>query len=410
MNFTLRTKHFAHGPWGVCATLLFTLCGLTPSAFAQERAWYRGDLHNHSLYSDGDSSVADIMRNVETRGLDFFVLTDHDSYQDGVLRHWEDPAYTSSSVVLLYGVEWTTDKGHANVWATAPFDYAPLWQAHQAGDPAAAAAAARAQGALFSINHPVRPAALSWEYDVPAELDCVEIWNGPLLVNRSMAATYTFWDDLLLQGRRITGVGGSDTHHLIRWMAPFTGPGNPTTWVLAEERTPEAVLAALKAGHVTLSYTPSAPRLELLADAEGDGAYETVVGDNIMHSDNALRLQVRISAGLPGPVGSIAVPASLVAHLNSGRVTLGDLLWYYFAGIRLGWRNLHLVTIVQDGLLERAYLVTGSPQSLEFSSETLANQRSFYRAELYGRPDLAWFVRLVYGKRIAVTNPIYVNY
>ena len=84
-----------------------------------EAAWYKGDLHCHSTHSDGDSSVADVIRSAEERGLDFFVITDHDGSMRGVPTHWHDPDYRSERMILLYGVEWTTTMGHANVWSPA---------------------------------------------------------------------------------------------------------------------------------------------------------------------------------------------------------------------------------------------------------------------------------------------------
>ena len=50
--------------------------------------WYRGDLHAHSTYSDGDSPVADVIARAETLGLDFFALTDHDVSMDGNPIHF----------------------------------------------------------------------------------------------------------------------------------------------------------------------------------------------------------------------------------------------------------------------------------------------------------------------------------
>lgn len=124
------------------------------SAFAEQ--WYKGDLHSHSLYSDSDSSVADVMASVEAKGLDFFALMDHDSDMDGDPIHWFDPAYASYDTVLLYGAEWTTGSGHANVWASQPFYYTTLWTPNRSEDPILAVEAAHLEGALFSINHPMR--------------------------------------------------------------------------------------------------------------------------------------------------------------------------------------------------------------------------------------------------------------
>ena len=104
------------------------------SAQIPSGTWYKGDLHSHSTYSDGDSSVAEVIASAEAKDLDFFALTDHDTSMAGNPLHWLDPAYHSNTLALLYGVEWTTPKGHANLWATAPFDYSQLWQANRARD------------------------------------------------------------------------------------------------------------------------------------------------------------------------------------------------------------------------------------------------------------------------------------
>ncbi len=146
--------------------LLMCLCLLPCPALAGQ--WLRGDLHSHSTYSDGDSPPADVVAEAERLGLDFFALTDHDGSMSGEPLHWSDPGYASDELVLLYGMEWTTAFGHANVWAAAPFDYAPLWAAHTSRDAAAAAQAAHDGGALFSINHPQEFVVCPWSYPVAA--------------------------------------------------------------------------------------------------------------------------------------------------------------------------------------------------------------------------------------------------
>lgn len=158
---------------------------LSFSAISYSDQWYKGDLHNHSLHSDGDSSVTDVIAAAESRDLDYFVLTDHDGDMDGSPTHWYDPAYYSDSMILLYGVEWTTGDGHANIWNADPFDYSPFWEAHQNSDPESAVEAAHEIGALFSINHPLR---MQWEYPVPTEVDAIEVWNGAMTI--SMPVTF----------------------------------------------------------------------------------------------------------------------------------------------------------------------------------------------------------------------------
>lgn len=369
--------------------------------------WYKGDLHSHSLYSDGDSPVNDVIASAEEKGLDFFSLTDHDSHMDGDLTHWLDPAYESDDTVLLYGVEWTTGNGHANIWAAVPYDYSAVWEANRAGDPLAAVQFAHDASALFSVNHPVRN---PWEYPVVDGIDCVEIWNGPMIVNQNYKATHEFWDQLLLERRHITGVGGSDTHQLTGPLAPFTGHGNPTTWVYAEAKNAEAILAGIKGGHVSVSYADNAPRLDFTADGDGDRFYETMVGDALMTSGSTVDFKIFLNGGQAGAGDRVAVPTSIVRHLNQERVTFWDIFWFVLILNKIDTDNLQFVSVIKDGQLFKCWLISGGTDTITFKDTVPADTQAYYRVELYGEPDIEGLSKLVYGLRTAVSNPIYANY
>jgi hypothetical protein len=62
------------------------------------------------------------------------------------------------------------------------------------------------------------------------------------------------------------------------------GPGNPTTWVFARERSASGVLAAIREGRTAVSLLPptlGSARLMLEADGDGDGTFESIVGDTV---------------------------------------------------------------------------------------------------------------------------------
>jgi hypothetical protein len=384
--------------------LLVCLCSMPCPAHAGQ--WLRGDLHSHSTYSDGDSLPADIVAEAERLGLDFFALTDHDGSMSGEPLHWSDPGYVSDELVLLYGMEWTTALGHANVWAGAPFDYAPLWAAHKSRDAAAAALAAHDGGALFSINHPQEFVVCPWSYPVPPEADCVEIWNALYsLPGMNRMAAHRFWDDLLQQGRRITAVGGSDTHHLKKWMSRIYDMAMPTTWVWAQERTAEAILAGIKGGQVTISYASDALRLELAADADGDGGFETMMGDAAPESTE---LSLRLSVTAPGNETPAACAARELGPCEFSTLAASGMSFQNAANINTAAQlsERYLACFYKNGKLYRAWRMKGSG-SVKFSAP--AREGDYFRAELFGLPRMPLPLRLLYGYMIAVTNPVYVD-
>ena len=339
-------------------------------------AWYPGDLHSHSTHSDGDSPVAAIIASAEARLLSFFALTDHDTSMGGAPTHWSDPDYASDRMILLYGVEWTSRQGHANVIAAAPFDYSALWRANRDLSAADAIAAARSAGAVFSINHPGRPGG-SWAHPyTDAEgafaADALEVWNAPFLIpSRNRAAVSLIWDGLLRAGLEVTGVGGSDNHHLRGLQRSFNPHGAPTTWVFSAEPTGEAILDAIRAGRVSISYSPAAPRLELLADADGDGRFEAMMGDRIPAGR-----QTTFAVGLARPDD------------QPGR--------------------RYLVTVFKNGrLFARFRLREGHTERVTFTDVPASGD--YYRAELEGTPQVGPLRRLTMGRTLALTNPVYAR-
>lgn len=69
---------------------------------------YKGAIHLHSTHSDGTGDVAEIMRCANEVGLDFVILTDHDTTapQDAGEEKWHD------SALLICGTEITPEKNH----------------------------------------------------------------------------------------------------------------------------------------------------------------------------------------------------------------------------------------------------------------------------------------------------------
>lgn len=366
---------------------------------AADGTWYAGDLHSHSLHSDGDSPVEDVIASAEASGLDFFALTDHDGNMDGEPTQWFDPAYTSRQMVLLYGVEWTTGEGHANVWAHRPFNYGPLWRANRNHDAERAVAAAHARGALFSINHPTAYLCCPWDYDVPQDVDAIEVWNAMYrLPNLNRLGTHRFWDDQLRAGRRITAVGGSDTHNLKGLQSWLFGHGNPTTWVYAEEHSASAILDGIAAGHVCISYAPDAPRLTFSATELGSRGDTAMMGDNLP-ANVRIGFTAKVVEANSEESASYPLSEEQVRALATGELDVAD--------IDEGGA-LRLLVAVKNGEPFWAWRVKG--EARVYFADT-PEPGDYYRLELRSRDDVRLGARrLLYGGMVSLTNPIYFGF
>jgi hypothetical protein len=238
--------------------------------------WLKGDLHCHTLHSDGLNSVEEIVRNAVDLGLDFLAVTDHNT-----TTHFEDmDALSHLPIVLIPGEEVTTYWGHANMWGLRE------WIDFRCADEASIDAVRRyvlQKGGLISVNHP-KCVGPPWMFKGWEGYPSMEVWQA-------MWRFYNWeslerWDALLRKGERVVAVGGSDTHSIppAEPRHPH-GLANPTTWVYAEP-TEASVLDAIRAGNVYITDAPTETRLVLSADADGDGRFEALMGDTISPSDD----------------------------------------------------------------------------------------------------------------------------
>jgi hypothetical protein len=240
-------------------------------------AWYAGDLHVHTLHSDGSVSAAAAGRAAREAGLDFIAITDHNN-----TTHQLETS-DAPGLLVITGEEVTTPGGHANVWGLGGWrreiDFRIL---PGPGAIQPLVDAARARGTIFSINHPVLECGgCAWEHDIPAGIESVEIWNGPVAPQHGAVE---LWDRLLGQGRRLTGVGSSDWH---RAPAPL---GRASVRVRAEELSTQAILAAIRAGRVVVMGDARTPPPILTARA---GNATAGVGDTLrVRADEVLGVEV----------------------------------------------------------------------------------------------------------------------
>lgn len=250
-------------------------------------AWYSGGLHAHTLHSDGKLTPQQLAEAARADGLDFLAITDHNN-----TAHQLD-AIDVPGLLVFAGEEVTTPGGHMNVWglvgARALIDFRVL-----PGDAAIQQLvdAARARGALASINHPyVDCYACPWTHAIPDGVSGIEIANRDA---KQLLQSIAMWDVLLRQGRRVTAVGASDFHRLAE--NPI---GTASVRVWAEELGTRAILAAIQAGRVVVMADGRTPPPLLTVRAAGR---EGRPGDTLAVK-NGEPLEISVSADAPAYAG-----------------------------------------------------------------------------------------------------------
>lgn len=253
------------------------LSGLTRAALppAVEPGWYRGDLHMHTVYSDGDSYPHEVAAIAYQTGLDFYGITDHNRAQSPRALVPTGDGWP----VLVGGVEVTTYAGHFNVWGTDG------WYDFRDSTPEGlqkAVEAAIADGGLVSLNHP-KPFGPPWEHPQVTGFHAVETWNGWWGRLNNLSTMY--WADMLNDDsadRWHVGIGGSDTHKnrapgmAANPLSP-TAIGYPTLWIQTNHELSErSILEAIRAGRCFVSEAPYGP--QLIVRREGDDIIAHVVG------------------------------------------------------------------------------------------------------------------------------------
>jgi len=226
-----------------------------PRLLGEPRYWLCGDLQSHTYHSDANGSLEQLVAKARALKLDFLAVTDHNT----ISHHRHLATVAGADLLLLYGQEVTTYYGHMNVWGTRQWcDF----RARTVAQLRAILDMAHPHGRLCSINHP-KVGGPAWEYGFDLPVDTMEVWQGPWPHRND--ESLALWDQLLCAGKMLRAVGGSDYHCPAGAETNLLRLGQPTTWVLAKERSRRGILEAIYAGRTTIGAHPTGPRLTLSA-------------------------------------------------------------------------------------------------------------------------------------------------
>lgn len=225
--------------------------------FDGEGAWLRCALHAHTTESDGDLPPTALAAHYARAGYDVLAITDHWKITQTVF---------DGDLVLVSGVELNcvlpgARDGHVlGLGVTAdPTELRELAGGYP--DLAETGDWIGAHDGVAYLAHPYWTGATPGSLELPPSVRGIEVFNAgcELEVGRGLSTVH--WDELAEAGSLCPALATDDSHR------PGFDSDRAWTWVRAAERTPEAVVDALRAGALYGSEGPTFGSIARVDDA-----------------------------------------------------------------------------------------------------------------------------------------------
>jgi len=237
--------------------------------FSTAGKFHRGNLHTHSTRSDGVLSPEEVCRRYQAEGYDFIALTDHFV---GLFDYpiTDTSPFRNDRFTTIIGAELHTgamENGY--LWHILgiglPLDFTPpdapnFRSVKDSESGASIAQRARDAGAFVCIAHPHWSGLNEADARSITAAHAVEIYNYGCVVDNDRGEGFFILEHLLNGDRHLNMIATDDAH--------FNTPDHFGGWVMvkATENTPEALLAALKAGEFYSSTGPEIKDIRIAGD------------------------------------------------------------------------------------------------------------------------------------------------
>lgn len=285
---------------------------------------YPGNIHIHSIHSDGSGTIKDIVSAAASAGLSFIVITDHET-----LAGLPEEAICQG-VLVLVGTEINREKNH---YLAINIDK-PVSSDDE--NPQNVIESVRQKGGIGFIAHPFdrgsryieKGKAFPWRDWPVFDFNGIEIWNysshwrglHPSLFrtlywfffNRKGAMKgpprrlLRLWDCYNINGHRVVAIGGSDAHAFLYRFFFFSAViftyryifTTINTYIVMTEKlsnnfeeAKEQVLGALRTGRCYTAFESLGKAEDFSFTAISNG--ETILMGGELRLDKKIRLQIK---------------------------------------------------------------------------------------------------------------------
>lgn len=242
--------------------------------------WFKGNLHTHSIHSDGNLTVKQLTSLYQSCGYDFLSITDH-----GMLTMTRD--LSTSKILLIPGEEICVGRSGVGTLIHVVAINIPTQLSVKEADPGESPQRVidiiRGLGGEAVIAHPY------WSgltFNELLELDGylgLEVYNTvcDLHINRGLSRVH--WDNLLSTGRNPLGFASDDAHSIKREGLPSD---SCHAWinVKAESLTVDHIMSSIRKG---LYYSSTGPEIKNIHVGEDEISVSTSPSNTISFVSNA---------------------------------------------------------------------------------------------------------------------------
>lgn len=239
--------------------------------------WYKGNLHSHTVNSDGKLTPAESVKLFQDNGYHFLCLSEHDLYTD-YRKEFDSPEFIilpglEASAVLfekeggirrkkvhhihgILGTELMQQKAVKPLFRHMERLEVPVYYGDWDGAAVAQQLADElaARGCITTYNHPVWSRVEEWEFVDTDGIFGLEIFNYNTVNESGTGYDTVHWDVMLRKGRRIHGFASDDNHN----EGLFDDACGGYVWVKADGLTHDNIISALVEGNY---YSSSGPKI-----------------------------------------------------------------------------------------------------------------------------------------------------